>query len=122
MWQQKSLLTDAANGKQANGFIGRLALGEKGLQNVDTEREGHDSLRARPYDHAFYPQPNERHERAERLHDVSVVGTALGDHAAQLGIAVGAYLWALEHGIVRSCSTARHSSTRLPVDIRTRQC
>ena len=89
MW---SLLTDTADGKQADRFIGRLALWEEGLQNVHTEREGHDSLRAWSYDHALYPQPNERHERAESLHDVGVVGTALGDHAAQLGIAVGAYL------------------------------
>ena len=42
--QQYSVLTDAADGKQSNGSIGWLALGEARLHNVDTEGEGHDGL------------------------------------------------------------------------------
>jgi len=79
---------DAADGEHAHALVGRVALGEERLEYVDAESEGDDGEGARPHDHALDPQTHERQERAERLHDVGVVRAGLGDHAAQLGVAV----------------------------------
>ncbi len=46
-------------------------------------------LRAGPDDHALDPEADEGQKRAERLHDVRVVGARFADHAAQFGVAVG---------------------------------
>ncbi|GIY99106.1 hypothetical protein CEXT_158081 [Caerostris extrusa] len=64
-----------------------LTVGEYGAQNVEGKGEGDDCLRAGAHYHAFHPQPDECHERPERLHDVGIVRSTLGDHAAQLSIA-----------------------------------
>lgn len=86
------VLTDAAYGEETNGFIRGLALRKEGLQDVNAERESHDGLRTGPNDHTLNPEPDERHERAERLHDVGIVGSTLRDHTAQLGVTVGTHL------------------------------
>lgn len=86
------VLTDAADGEETNGVVRGLALWEEGLQDVHAEREGHDGLRAGPNDHTLNPEPDERHERAERLHDVGIVRSTLRDHTAQLGVAIGTHL------------------------------
>lgn len=84
--------TYAAGGQQPLRIFGRLAVRVHGLQHVQAERERDDGLGTRAHDHALHPQPHERHERAERLHDVRVVGPGLGYHAAQLGVTVRAHL------------------------------
>lgn len=92
-----------------------MAVREERLQDVHAEREGHDRLRARPHDHTLDPQPNEGHERAERLHDVRVIGTGLFDHRAQLGVAVRADLCVCQRereGKKRGFSTLEKHLTR----------
>ena len=84
-------LTDAAAGEEPDGLIGRLALGEEGLGRVLGKGQGHDGDDARPHYQTLGPQPHEPHEGAKGVHDVGVVGARLLDHAAQLGIAVGAH-------------------------------
>lgn len=84
------VLTDAADGEHSHRLVRWLAFGEEGLEHVDAEGERNDGLRARPHDHALDPQTDESEERAERRHDVGIVGARLRDHAAQFGVAVGA--------------------------------
>ena len=87
MW----VLTNADGSKEPDTLIWGVALGEEGLGRVDREGEGHNSLRARSHDHALDPETDEGHERAKCHHDVRVVSPGFLDHAAQLGVAVGAY-------------------------------
>ena len=60
------------------------------LDRVDSEGEGHDGHGAGPDDHGLHVEPHEGEEAPECLHDVGVVPARLPDHAAQLGVAVGA--------------------------------
>ena len=59
------------------------------LRWIHAKCEGLDGEGAGPHDHALYPDPDEGQQRAEGDHDVSVVRPRLGDHAAQLRVAVG---------------------------------
>lgn len=81
-------LTYTADSEQPSGVFGRRALREHGLEDVGAECQGDDRLAAGPHDHALDPEPHERHERAEGLHDVRVVRAGLAYHAAELRVAV----------------------------------
>ena len=84
-------LTNADRGQTPDGLVGRGALGEEGLRGVRREGEADDGDRARPDNQTFGPQTNEPDEGAEGVEDVGVVAAGLLDHAAQLGVAVGAH-------------------------------
>lgn len=85
-------LTYAANGEKSGRVFRRITVGEEWLQHVRAECERNDRLRTWPNDHAFDPQPNESHERAEGLHDVRVICARLGDHCTKFSVTVGADL------------------------------
>lgn len=86
------IFTYAARGQQPLRLFGRVAVRVHRFQHVQAKRERNDGLGTRAHDHALDPQPHERDERPERLHDVRVVGPGLGYHAAQLGVTVRAHL------------------------------
>ena len=71
----------------------RVAFRKERLADVEREGERLDGAGARPHDDALDPEPDERRQGPEGDVDVGVVGAGLLDHAAQLGVAVGA-----EHG------------------------
>lgn len=88
----RHLLTYAADGEYSHGLVGRHAVREKRLENIDAESQGHNGLAAWTHYHALDPQPDERQEGSEGLHNIRIIRPRFLNHAAELGVAVSPYL------------------------------
>lgn len=80
------VLTDAGGSNEAGGGVRRLAGGEQRLHQVVSECDGDDSLARGLDDEQRRPETNKCQEASERLQDVGVAGTRLGDGGSQLSV------------------------------------
>ena len=83
---------EARGRHQSHAVLGRVALGEEWLQDVEGESEAlYGADTGTDYD-TLDPETDKGQERSESCVDVGIVGSRFAYHAAQFSITVGANL------------------------------